>query len=212
MGACAAGLFGLPQLQCQLNGSWNTTAVVNPCSCTSQASSEPSTCSSDTMCPFESHSGLLPRPDQRRQRQLAEHPEQLDRHLRVGCLQAWLLWQPPAPVPAEWLAGHLACMPAYASFPAALPAIRWPVQSLPLSAGRVGCLTFAEITCAASNHSQANFATTVGGTANVVGTCAAGYSGTATASCSLAGQWSFSGSCTRTTKLGEARPGCDRAC
>ena len=203
MGACAAGLFGLPQLQCQLNGSWNTTAVVNPCSCTSQASSEPSTCSSDTMCPFESHSGLLPRPDQRRQRQLAEHPEQLDRHLRVGCLQAWLLWQPPAPVPAEWLAGHLASVPAYVPIhPAKLP--MHDVRSF-----KISCLAlhaFAEITCAATNQSQASFPTTTAGTANVAGTCAAGYSGTATASCSLAGQWSFSGSCTRTTKLGEPRP------
>ena len=37
VGTCAAGLFGLPQLQCQLNGSWNTTAVLNPCSCTLEA-------------------------------------------------------------------------------------------------------------------------------------------------------------------------------
>ena len=32
VGSCNPGLFGLPQIQCQLNGQWNTTSVLNPCS------------------------------------------------------------------------------------------------------------------------------------------------------------------------------------
>ena len=32
IGACANGLFGLPQLVCDADGTWNTTAVINPCS------------------------------------------------------------------------------------------------------------------------------------------------------------------------------------
>jgi hypothetical protein len=32
VGTCAAGLNGLPQRQCQLNGAWDSTVLANPCS------------------------------------------------------------------------------------------------------------------------------------------------------------------------------------
>jgi hypothetical protein len=55
----------------------------------------------------------------------------------------------------------------------------------------------AEIQCPAITASFAAFVATAAGTASVTGACVSGYGGTVTASCSLAGSWTFSGACTR---------------
>ena len=106
--------------------------------------------------------------------------------------------QPAAHVHGSGLGNHLACLPEYGHRLYSAPAfIR---QALTWHAGEHadgGRGASAEITCPATTARQATFPITAAGTANVVGTCLSGYTGTVTGSCSLSGSWSYTSSCTR---------------
>jgi hypothetical protein len=56
--------------------------------------------------------------------------------------------------------------------------------------------TPTEISCPATTANGASFASVAAGTESLVGVCAPGFAGSATANCSILGAWSFEGECT----------------
>jgi hypothetical protein len=104
-------------------------------------------------------------------------------------------------VNADWAEGTAGvmtgtCRPGY--FVATAPFVTQRTCSLTTGWGVVAP-SCQQISCPATTANGASFASVAAGTESLVGVCAPGFAGSATANCSILGAWSFEGECTAIT-------------